>query len=172
MRRYIYLAVLVATALALSIIEMSIPLPFIAPGAKLGLSNMVILVTLVLFGFKDRVLVAVMKSVVLMLATGSVSSMLYSLAGSVLSVVVMHIAYKYFNSFLSIIGVSILGAAAHNFAQITVAALITENIRMYTYLPVLTIVGIFTGYFVGISSKYISEHLYKLGVYNLPRRNE
>lgn len=172
MRKYIYLAVLVATALALSIIEMSIPLPFIAPGAKLGLSNMVILVTLVLFGFKDGFLVAIIKSVVLMLATGSVSSMLYSLAGSVLSVIVMYIAYKYMNRYLSLIGVSILGAAAHNFAQITVAALITENIRMYSYLPILTIVGIFTGYFVGISSKYISEHLYKLGINKLSRRNE
>lgn len=170
MRRYIYLAVLVATALALSILEMSLPLPFIAPGAKLGLSNMVILVTLILFGFRDGFIVAVLKSLVLMLVAGSVSSMLYSMAGSVLSVVVMWISYRYFSNIFSLIGVSILGASAHNFAQITVAALITENIRMYSYLPVLIIVGLFTGYFVGISSKYISNHLKRLDIQNMRRR--
>ncbi len=169
MRRYIYLAVLVATALALSILEMSLPLPFIAPGAKLGLSNMVILVTLILFGFKEGFIVAVLKSLVLMLVAGSVSSMLYSMAGSVLSVVVMWFTYRYFSNIFSLIGVSILGASAHNFAQITVAALITENIKMYSYLPVLIIVGLFTGYFVGISSKYISNHLRRLDFQNMRR---
>ena len=39
-RRLIYLALLVAIGLALSIAESMMPFPFIAPGAKLGLSNM------------------------------------------------------------------------------------------------------------------------------------
>lgn len=163
MRRYIFISILVALALALSLLESVIPLPFIAPGAKLGLSNMVILVTLVIFGFRDGFFVAVLKSIVLMLVTGSVTSMFYSLAGAILSVIVMYLALKLFSRYLSLIGVSILGASAHNFAQISVASIITENILMFNYLPVLIIVGLFTGYFVGISSIYISNNLKKLG---------
>ncbi|MDO5718500.1 MAG: Gx transporter family protein [Tissierellia bacterium] len=170
MRKYIYLSVLVAAALALSLLEMAIPLPFIAPGAKLGLSNMVILVCLIIFGFKDAMLVAVMKSVVLMLVTGSVTGMIYSLAGAVLSVLVMHLAYTKLSKFLSLIGVSILGATAHNFAQISVAAMVMQNIKMYNYLPILLITGIFTGYFVGMSSNYISKHLLKIGLMDKMRR--
>ena len=47
-RDLVYTALLVALALAVSLVESLIPLPFTMPGAKLGLSNMVILVTLIL----------------------------------------------------------------------------------------------------------------------------
>lgn len=164
MRRYIYLSLLTAMALAISLFESAMPLPFIAPGAKLGLSNIVILVSLVVFGFYDGFFVGVLKSILLMLVTGSVTSMIYSLAGAIGSVCVMFLAYKYLSNYLSLIGVSILGAATHNFIQISVAVLVTKTVLIYTYLPLLVGVGIFTGFFVGLASLYISKHLVKLGI--------
>lgn len=164
MRKIIYIAILTSIALVISLFESVIPLPFVAPGAKLGLSNIVVLVTLVVFGFKESMSVGVLKSISLMLVSGSVTSMLYSLAGSVGSILVMHLAYKYLFKYLSLIGVSILGSTTHNFCQISVAAILTENILMYTYLPVLIIVALFTGFFVGLSSIYISKHLIRLGI--------
>ena len=71
-RTMIFLALLVGVALVISLFESMIPIPFVAPGAKLGLSNIVILVTLVVFGFKSALTVAFLKSVHLMLITGSV----------------------------------------------------------------------------------------------------
>jgi heptaprenyl diphosphate synthase len=65
--RYIFLSLLTAAALILSIIEGMMPLPYIAPGAKLGLSNIVILSTVVVFGFKDALLVVIIRSILLML---------------------------------------------------------------------------------------------------------
>lgn len=62
-QRYIFLSLLTAAALILSIIEGMIPLPYIAPGAKLGLSNIVILSVVVVFGFKDAFLVVVIRSI-------------------------------------------------------------------------------------------------------------
>lgn len=164
MRRYIYIGILTAIALVISLFESAIPLPFIAPGAKLGLSNIVILVTLVVFGFKYGLAVGVLKSLGLMLVSGSVSSMVYSLAGALGSILVMGLALKYLSAYLSLIGVSVLGAGAHSFSQITVAALVTSNIHMYSYLPVLVVLGIFTGFFVGLGSIYVSDHLIKLGI--------
>lgn len=154
LNKMIFLSILVSVGLALSVLESAIPLPIAIPGARLGLSNMVVLVTLVVFGFKEALLVSGLKSAVLMLITGSVSSFIYSFSGAVLSCIAMYIAYKYFSKIFSLIGVSIFGALFHNFAQVSVASLMLNNIKMYTYLPFLMLTSIFTGYFVGLSSIY------------------
>lgn len=159
LNKMIFISVLVAVGLALGVLESAIPLPIAMPGARLGLSNMVVLVTIVIFGFKDGIKVSMLKSVVLMLVTGSVSSFIYSFSGAVLSSIAMYITYRYLSRFFSLIGVSIMGALAHNFAQVSVAVLILFNLRIYTYLPFLMIMSLFTGYFVGLASGMIIKNL-------------
>lgn len=159
LKKNIFLSILVSIGLALSLLESAIPLPIAIPGAKLGLSNIVVLVTLIVFGFKEGMVVSLLKSIVLMLVTGSISSFIYSFSGAVLSCITMYFIYKYFSNIFSIIGVSIFGALSHNFAQVSVASLMLSNIRIYTYLPFLMLTSIFTGYFVGLSSIYISKNL-------------
>ncbi|RKD33197.1 Gx transporter family protein [Thermohalobacter berrensis] len=161
-KKIIFLALLVALGLALSIIESTIPVPFIAPGAKLGLANIVSLITLVIFGFKSAITVAILRSITFTLATGNFSSLFYSLSGSVLSVIVMFCIYKYFSSYFSLIGVSIFGAIAHNVAQISVASIIMENIKIFSYLPIMSLTSLFTGYFVGLSSIFITDKFKKV----------
>lgn len=157
----IFLSLLVSLGLALSIIESFMPIPFIAPGAKLGLSNMVILVTLVIFGFKEALTVGILKSLLFTLVTGSVSSLFYSLSGTILSGLVMFLVNLYFSNIFSLIGVSIFGALAHNTAQIFVASLMMNNFKIFSYLPVLLLTSLFTGYFVGLASMFISKNLKK-----------
>jgi heptaprenyl diphosphate synthase len=159
LNKMLFLSVLVSVGLALSVLESAIPLPIAFPGARLGLSNMVVLITLVVFGFKDGITVAMLKSIVLMLVTGSVSSFIYSFSGAVLSCIAMYFGYRYFSNIFSLIGVSILGALSHNFAQVTVATIIMNNLKIYTYLPFLMLVSIFSGYFVGLASTYIIRNL-------------
>ncbi|MDR7870281.1 MAG: Gx transporter family protein [Tissierellaceae bacterium] len=159
LNKLIFLSVLVSVGLALSVLESAIPLPITFPGARLGLSNMVVLVTLVVFGFKDGITVAMLKSIVLMLVTGSVSSFIYSFSGAIFSCLIMYIGYRFFSKIFSLIGVSILGALAHNFAQVTVATIIMNNLRIYTYLPFLMLVSLFSGYFVGLASTFIIKNL-------------
>lgn len=157
--KMIFLSLLVSIGLALSVIESAIPLPITMPGAKLGLSNMVILVTIVVFGFKEGLIVSMLKSIVLMLVTGSISSLIYSISGAILSCIVMYLVFRFFSQIFSLIGVSIFGALSHNFAQVTVASLMMNNIRIYSYLPFLMLMSLFTGYFVGLSSIYIENNL-------------
>lgn len=159
LNKTIFLSVLVAVGLSLSILESAIPLPIAFPGAKLGLSNMVVLVTLIVFGFKDGITVSILKSIVLMLATGSVSSFIYSFSGAIFSCIIMYLGYSFFSNIFSTIGISILGALAHNFAQVTVAAIIMNNLKIYTYLPFLMLVSLFSGYFVGLASSFIIRNL-------------
>ncbi|MGY3776885.1 Gx transporter family protein [Helcococcus sueciensis] len=164
-RNLVYTALLVAMALAVSLVERLIPLPFVMPGAKLGLSNMVILITLILYGFKRGMLVAVLKSVLLMMIIGFGPSFIYSFSGAVFSTIMMWIAYKYFSinfKIFSVIGVSIIGAVSHNFAQVTAAAYILKSLMLYTYFPFLTLIAIVTGYFVGLGSDNVASHLNKI----------
>ncbi|GFN34478.1 Gx transporter family protein [Tepidimicrobium xylanilyticum] len=160
-KRLIFLSLLVSIGLALSLIESLMPVPFIAPGAKLGLSNMVILITLVIFGFKEALIVGMLKSIIFTITTGSITSLFYSLSGSILSCIMMFVINYRFSNIFSLIGVSIFGAIAHNFGQVLVASLMMNNLRIFSYLPVLLLTSLFTGYFVGLTSRYAVKNLKK-----------
>lgn len=161
LQRYIFLSLLTAGAMILSIIESMIPLPYIAPGAKLGLTNIVTLTVVVIFGFKDAFLVTVLRCILLMIVTGNPISFIYSFFSGIMSVIVMSLGSKYLSKYFSLIGISVLGAMTHNASQITVAAIMFENIMMYTYLPILSLISIFTGCFVGYTSIFSTENLNK-----------
>lgn len=162
LKKMIFLSLLVSLGLALSIIESFMPVPFIAPGAKLGLSNMVILVTLVVFGFKEALIVGILKSLLFTLVTGSISSLFYSLTGTIFSSIAMFIVYLYFSKVFSLVGVSIFGAVAHNTAQVLVASLMMNNFKIFSYLPILLLISLFTGYFIGLASIFVSKNLKKI----------
>lgn len=159
LKKMIFLSLLVSLGLALSIIESVMPIPFIAPGAKLGLSNIVILTSMVIFGFEEALIVGILKSIVFTLVTGSVSSLFYSLSGSILSLITMYLVFTKLSQIFSLIGISIFGAIAHNFAQILVASLMMKNFKIFSYYPILLLTSLFTGYFVGLTSIYVTKNL-------------
>ena len=66
---------------------------------------------------------------------------------------------------VSIVGVSATGAIFHNVGQLLIAASIVHNISVMLYLPVLSIVGIGTGIFIGVTANYLVSHLYKLPIF-------
>lgn len=161
-RKITNLALLTAMALAISLIEHMLPIPVPIPGAKLGFSNMIILITLYIYGFKNALVVGVLKSFLLMLITGSVSAFFYSIAGAILSAIAMGLALKYLPSGKSFIAVSEIGAFFHNLGQILVAIVVMSNVKMFYYFPALVLMGIFTSFFVGLSVNYVAEHMDKL----------
>ena len=155
-RKLVQLAMLTSLGLALHIIEGIIPNPFmgIAPGAKLGLANIIGLITLVIYGFRYALTVNLLRCFIAGMASGAITSMMYSMAGAFTSTVLMWFAYRYFKKYLSLIGVSVLGALGHNIAQLTVAAIIINNIRIFTYLPIMMLTSIFTGIFIGLTANF------------------
>lgn len=159
LKKIIFLSLLVSIGIVLGIVESIMPIPFMAPGAKLGLSNIVILITLVLFNFKNAAIVAVLKSIILSMIVGNVSSLFYSLTGSLFSLTVMYFIYKFFSKYFSLIGVSIFGAMAHNVGQILVASIVMNSFKIFYYLPVMMLTSLFTGYFVGLSSIFVVKNL-------------
>ncbi|ABR48443.1 Heptaprenyl diphosphate synthase component I [Alkaliphilus metalliredigens QYMF] len=153
-KKVAYLAMLTSLGLALHIVESFIPNPFmgIAPGAKLGLANIIGLITLVMFGLKYALTVNILRSILGGLASGMITSMFYSLAGAIVSTIIMWVIYKLLSKYFSLIGVSVFGALGHNIAQLTVASIMISNTRMFIYLPVMMLTSIFTGIFIGLTA--------------------
>ncbi len=158
-KKYTFLALLTTGALALSAIESMIPLPFIAPGAKLGLANMVILSVLVVFGFRSALYVSILRCFLFLMIAGNPIGFIYSLSGGISSVIVMFVVFKHLSKFFSLIGVSVFGAITYNTAQIAAASIILENLNIFTYLPVMSIMSLFTGCFIGYVSIFIVRYL-------------
>lgn len=162
-RKIIYLSLITSVGIVLHIVEAAIPLPITGvPWAKLGLANIVNLITLVVFGFKNALIVAALRCIVATLGTGAVTGFFYSFSGALFSTLVMWLVYYYLSKYFSLIGVSIFGAIAHNIAQLTVASFMISNGLIFTYLPMMMLVSLFTGYFVGLASIYASTHLKKV----------
>ena len=158
-KKLVLISLLGTLGAIIGLFEQMMPLPFMVPGFRLGLSNIVVLVGLISFGYKSGFLISLLKSILLMLLSGNVSSFIYSFSGAFLSATAMIIGLKFGKNFFSLIGISILGSSFHNIAQVAVSAFILNNIMMFSYLSILLIIGIFTGFFVGLSSNYISKNL-------------
>lgn len=148
-RRLTLCAVLLSLALVLSYMERFFPLQLIVPlpGVKLGLANIVSLVALYLLGGKSACLILVLRCVLASAFGGGISSLMFSLSGGILSMLAMILSRRL--SFLSIYGVSILGAAAHNIGQICIAMALMNSVYIGAYLPYLLIVALFTGFATG-----------------------
>lgn len=164
--RLVYVGLLVAQALVLHIIERMIPVPFITPGAKLGLANLVTVIALyTLDSKKDAFLVILLRLILSTMFGGSLSSFMYSAAGGTLSFLAMLAMKETFKDKVSIVGVSSAGAIFHNIGQLIIASSIVNNIAIMLYLPILSVVGIVTGIFIGITANYVVDHLRRLPMF-------
>lgn len=156
-RDTVLLSLLTAQAIVLHYIESFIPV--IAPGAKLGLANIMTIVTLYIFGTKYALMVSVIRILLGSLLSGNPMGILFGLAGGLLSLTIMAILKKY-PKYFSLIGVSTAGAALHNLGQLITAALLykTKGI-LFTYMPILMLTSAITGYFIGFASNHIIIYL-------------
>ena len=141
-------AILIALALVLSYTERFIPLQLLIPlpGIKLGLANVVTLVSLYLLGFKKTVPVVLIRCLLGSLF-GSITGLFFSLTGGVFAILTMALCKRV--KIFSVYGVSILGAAAHNIGQIIAAVIMMGSVYVCAYLPYLLIIGVCTGMAIG-----------------------
>ena len=142
--------VFVALALIFSYIETLIPFQIGIPGVKLGLANLVIVIALYRMPVGEVYLLSGVRVVLTGFLFGNLMSILYSLAGGILSLTVMW-GMKRIRS-VSILGVSIAGGVFHNVGQLMAAALMVETYGVFSYLPVLLISGLLTGFVIGLAA--------------------
>ena len=145
-------SILISLAVVLSYMERFIPLDLIipVPGIKQGLANIVTMFALFFMGLTSAVAVTVLRCILASFLFGGMSSLLYSLAGAFMALMVMTVLKTGYNKAFSILGISMGGAAAHNTGQILMASLMMRNAAIFAYLPVLLMTGLVTGLLTAI----------------------
>lgn len=159
-KRIACLGLFIALAFVLSYVEYLLPLNIGIPGAKVGLANLVVMVALYTLGKKDAALLSVVRVVLVGFTFGNLAMMLYSMAGALLSFVVMLIAKR--TKLFSITGVSVLGGVFHNVGQIIVAMFVLETASLLYYLPFLIVIGTISGIVIGVISSMITVRVDRL----------
>lgn len=148
---------LVALAFLLSYVETLIPFSFAIPGIKLGLANLVVITALYCLGEKGAFVISIVRIMLTGLTFTSLSVMLYSLGGGLLSFLCMVLAKRL--APLGITGVSVLGGVAHNLGQLLVAALVVRTGSLMYYFPALLAAGTVAGALIGILGGLVTERL-------------
>lgn len=148
---------LTALALVLSFVEAQIPAFFVLPGMKLGLTNIVVLIALYRMRPADALVINLLRIIIVAFTFGNTFSMLYSLAGGILSWLVMTLLKK--SGRFGMTGVSVAGGIAHNIGQIIVAAVLVTIGSIFYYLPFLLLSGIGAGAAIGLVSALVAKRL-------------
>ena len=157
-KKIAFIGICASVALILSYIEAILPPIYAAvPGIKVGLANIAILFVLYRYGVREAVIVSFIRILISTMLFGSVTMLLYSIAGAALSIALMAIC-KHFDLF-STIGISIIGGVAHNIGQTFVAMLLLETAEIGYYMFILAISGTLAGIFIGLCGGLLLKRL-------------
>ncbi len=155
--RVAYFGVFTALALMFSYIETMIPIQFGVPGIKLGFANIMIVIMLYKSSAKEALLLSIVRIMLSGFLFGNLSSILYSIAGGVLSLGIMTLLKK--QGGFSVIGVSVAGGVSHNVGQLIVAMMVVETYQVGYYFPVLLVAGVLTGLGIGVVSQEVLKRI-------------
>lgn len=160
------MAVFIAIGLVLQYIEGTFAI-FAPPGAKIGLANVVSIISLFMFGGANAFVIAVIRAVTGSLLGSGAAAVAYSTAGAAAAVVAMWFCRKKFFPSLGIIGISIVGAAAHNLAQVAVAAVTLQSAYVFSYLPAVLIFALCGGLATGYTAAFAFARIAALKKYTV-----
>ena len=155
--RVAYFGVFTALALIFSYVETLIPVNLGIPGVKLGLANLIIVVALYKMRLSEAYLLSVVRVLLAGFIFGNYFSIIYSLAGGILSLTVMALLKKWGG--FSLQGISIAGGVFHNIGQLIVAAVVVETFSVTYYFPVPLVAGLLTGLVIGIVAEMMLKRL-------------
>jgi len=167
-KRITLLGILLTFTLIMGMVERLIPLDGMVPGLRLGLANLAVVISLYTLKRSDTLILIILKCLMTAMLSGSIIALLYSLAGSLASLLIMLLIISIKTKNISMVGVSVAGAAFHNLGQIGVARLIFGTWGVLLYLPFLLIIGTISGVIIGFLAKavyprickYINAHPY------------
>ncbi len=158
-RKITLLALFSAAAVAISVFEGMLPLtPLMPPGAKAGLSNIIVMFLAAEVSLPSAIAVAVFKAVFALVTRGATAAAM-SLAGGLLSCLVLWLVAR--SRPFGLVGIGIAGATAHNLAQLAVAILLVGPAIRY-YAPIMLLLGILSGIVTALLLKLLTPVMKKL----------
>ena len=152
------LSLFTSLALIMSLVENALPpLFWFAPGAKLGLSNLLSLIALFTDGVLGGYIVLIVR-ILLSAVFGSINSILYSLPAGLVSYTVQVVLVKLLINKLSLVSISVIGGVIHNLVQTLIATLIT-GVNLYSLVIYTLPAGFIAGLFVGVLAYFLIKKL-------------
>lgn len=157
-RRMALLAILTAMSLITFMIESLFP-PLILPGAKMGLSNIFSLLTLIVLGPIEAIVVILIRTTLGSVFTGNMSTLLYSMSAGLVSILAASLLMALFYPRITIVAVSLVSAVLHNLTQNVVFCAVSATPQMYAYMPWLALLGVVAGIIVGFAVYFIVRYV-------------
>lgn len=142
------MALAIALAMILSFVESQIPAFVAVPGVKIGFANIAVVFVLYKLGWREAVLISLIRVFLVSVLFGTAVSLFYSVAGAVLSLGGMLLLKR--TGLFSTVAVSVAGGVLHNIGQILMACLLLETNVIIYYLPFLIVSGVAAGVAIGI----------------------
>lgn len=168
LQKDIYISMLVAQGVIIGLIETMIPYPFaFAPGAKLGLANLITIIAIFTMRKRDSFFLVCMRLILTTLLGGTISTFFYSASGALLSYLGMLIIMQLGPKRVSIIGISAAGGFLHNVGQLLTTCFFAQSWAPMLYLPFLSFMGLLSGIAIGIAANYLLRHVQTLRQFQL-----
>ena len=160
-KRVAFLGLTASLALILSYVELLLPPIWTAvPGVKMGLPNIVIIFLLYKCTLKEAATVSAVRLILVALLFGNAMTLAYSIAGAVLSLLVMAGLKR--TKLFSHVGVSIAGAVMHNLGQVLVAMVLLQTKEIGYYMIVLAVTGTLAGIVIGLAGSLLLKYTEKV----------
>jgi len=140
-------AIYTVLALISFVVESLLPTLYF-PGARVGLSNVFILLAVITVGWQYGFIVLIIKCLLGSLFVGNFSAVIYSLPSGIVTLVIEIIILRFIKK-TSVVSVSVLGGVMNVLLQNATFCLVTKSTAYLTYLPYLALIGAVAGSVVG-----------------------
>lgn len=144
-----FTAILTSLAVLSFVLEGLFP-PLVIPGARMGISNIFILLAVILLGNVYGYAVFIIKVTLGSLFAGNISALMYSLPSGLISLttqVLLLLLYKKF----SVVAISTFGSVINILLQNVTFCLVTNTAEYLYYSPYLALLGVLSGITVGFT---------------------
>ena len=157
------LGMLSSLALILFVLESLAPRPL--PWMKLGLGNVAVLLALLVLGAVPAAAVCAVKLGIGGLVSGGFGSPAFIIGtgAGLVSLATMTAVHRVMPGVFSAVGLSILGAVAHQLSQLTLAAIYIGHQGLFSLLPLFLLTGLVSGALTGALAHWAYHKLCALG---------
>ena len=159
-KKVAFIGVSIALAMVLSYLESQIPLFATNTGFKVGFPNLVMMVVLYKIGWKETVMVSIIRVILMYFVFGNATALVLSLAGAALSLTGIILLKK--TNWFSCIAVSIVGGVLHNVGQVIAVCIWYQTPGLALELPLLLITGTIAGALIGFVAGLLVKRLEKV----------
>ncbi len=154
-KQIIVIANLVAVSVVFSFVDKIISqtlFPFL-PTAKIGLANIVILIGIYQFSFKETLIMTVLKVILASLMMGGITAFIISSFASIFSFLGMYAFNKLLKDKVSPVSISVIGGFIHIVVQLIVVNIMYSlgDVILY-YGAIMIFVSLITSILIGLTS--------------------